>query len=409
MASKVTRTVRRWLGVIPNDDRCNDQEMYEESQDYGDQYGSTGSDKPFIGVEAYLPMIRCVSAIRAASAHCVDSGEGTIDNLFEVLGNSNLSHDNPSVTMSRHNDFLDRGSDESGEENEYDSEADISRTERRGVKRRKLSYSSASSDEDTEQAEPSVFNNRDDIAPDPELDATNSVNQDDGEDAVDQEIDYQVKSASSALPKYSKKQKKEKTPGVVYLSSLPPYLKPSALCNLLRQRGFEPITRLFLTPASKHKHSSKKSSRQLYSEGWIEFANKKTAKRCADALNAQLVGGRKGGFYYDDLWNMKYLKGMAWDELMSGIREERREQEGRRDEERRKIANETRSYIEGVEQGKRLEGMKKKRKLKKSVGAADDDVQRVWRQHEVAQDRKERPKSAPQFDPEVQSVLSKII
>lgn len=311
--------------------------------------------------------------------------------------------------MSQRNEFLDQGgSDESAEESGYDSEAaEISRTERRGVKRRKLSHSSVISDEEPEVA--NTFKRPDDDAA--ELNDEVDGNVDQGEDGSDadqlgRELDYKIKSAASTLSKTSKKTKKEKTPGVIYLSSLPPYLKPSALKNLLAQRGFEPITRLFLTPASKHKHNSKKNSRQLYTEGWIEFASKKTARSCAEALNAQLVGGKKGGFYHDDLWNMKYLRGMAWDELMAGIREERREEEGRRDEERRKIATETRAYVEGVEQGKRLEGMKKKRKLKSGDAGGNEDVQRIWRQHDVAGDRKSTKSS---LNPQVQSVLSKII
>lgn len=313
-----------------------------------------------------------------------------------------------SITMSRRNEYLDQGiSDESGNESGYDSErAEVTKTERRGVKRRKLSHSSNDSDVEDENIDTSQPARNDAPAHSAEV-----LEEDEGSDsdAHGQEIDYNVKSASSALKQKSGKQKKERKPGVVYLSSLPPYLKPSALRNILAQRGFEPITRLFLTPASKHKHSSKKSSRQLYTEGWIEFESKKTAKRCAEALNAQLVGGKKGGFYYDDLWNMRYLKGMAWEELMAGIREERREEEGRRDEERRKIASETKAYIEGVERGKKLEGMKKKRKLKSGADAAGDDVQRTWRQHEVAQDRKENGRPAKKLDSQVQDVLSKII
>lgn len=321
--------------------------------------------------------------------------------------------------MARVNDYLDQGiSDASDAENGYDSEAaEISKTktktERRGTKRRKLSHSSRSSDnEDDEesQGEEEFSSAKEQMSPVKKGFTKTQTLSDEVLDAHDQEIDYKIKSASSALPKdpKSKKHKKEKTPGVIYLSSLPPYLKPSALKNILAQRGFEPITRLFLTPASKHKHGSKKSSRQLYTEGWIEFANKKTAKRCAEALNAQLVGGKKGGFYYDDLWNMRYLKGMAWDELMAGIREERREEEGRRDEERRRVERETKMFVEGVEQGKKLEGMKRKRQKKENNVGKEEDVQRTWRQHEVAKDSGSKKTKEKKVDPQVQQVLSKI-
>ena len=189
-----------------------------------------------------------------------------------------------------------------------------------------------------------------------------------------------------------KKPKKSSRPGVIYLSSLPPYLKPSALRNLLTQRGFEPINRLFLAPSSKAKLTSKKNSRQLYSEGWIEFASHKTARRCAEGLNASPIGGKKGGFYHDDLWNIKYLRDMGWDELMAGVQNERREEEIRQDQERRVIAEESKSFIEGVAEAKRKEGMERKRKGKK--GGLDDDTdmaaaepRRTWRQYDVKEAR----------------------
>ena len=220
--------------------------------------------------------------------------------------------------------------------------------------------------------------------------------------------------------KKKSKDKKERTPGVIYLSSLPPYLKPSALRNILEQRGFSPIARIFLSPASKSNktHSAGgKNSRQLYTEGWIEFASKKTAKRCAETLNARTVGGKKGGYYRDDLWNMKYLRGMRWEELMAGVREEKREMEGQRDEERRTIARETRAFVEGVEEGRRREGMKRKREKKKDVEAELDgvpvrpveaDVRRTWRQNEVKGEAQPQGIGDVKISDDVKQVLGKI-
>lgn len=323
------------------------------------------------------------------------------------------------------NDYFEqRLSDEAAESDiGYDSEAaelkKAQSTTRHGVKRRKLSHTSSESETDSvngrvrsatkstlvlthesknvkQNSPPSHIENRHD---------------EDSANARDNDIPHVSEANSSRLVTKTHRNssvKQDRKPGVVYLSSLPPYLKPSALRNLLAQRGFEPITRLFLTPSSRHKHSSKKSSRQLYSEGWVEFASKKTARSCAETLNAQQVGGKKGGFYYDDLWNMKYLKGMAWEELMSGIREERREEEGRRDEERRKIATETKTFVEGVEQGRRLDGMKRKKKLKTSDENEQEDpnVRRTWRQHGLA---RADHKDDKRITEEAERVLTRIL
>lgn len=78
-----------------------------------------------------------------------------------------------------------------------------------------------------------------------------------------------------------------------------------------------------------------------YVEGWVEFLNKKVAKRVALMLNNTPVGacmwphvrgpavaapltgacpgGKKHGFYHDDLWNVKYLPKVKWDHLTEKI------------------------------------------------------------------------------------------
>ncbi|EXJ75306.1 uncharacterized protein A1O5_02002 [Cladophialophora psammophila CBS 110553] len=227
-----------------------------------------------------------------------------------------------------------------------------------------------------------------------------------------------VTSGHADQKKTQKSKPKETTPGVIYLSSLPPYLKPSALRNLLEQRGFSPIKRLFLSPASRHAHNSKKNSRQLYTEGWIEFSSKKVARRCAETLNATTVGGKKGGWYRDDVWNMKYLKGMRWEELMAGVREEKREEEGRRDEERRIIARETKRFIEGVETGRKVEGIKRKKASKEGGGEDPEhrggdgtglDVRRTWRQTEVKGKKKGQDTPGDEkISDDVKQVLNRI-
>ncbi|KAH0834450.1 Pre-rRNA-processing protein esf2 [Fonsecaea pedrosoi] len=357
------------------------------------------------------------------------------------------------MSSDRRNMYLDAGfSDESDQDVGYDSEAAEVSKAGRASKRRKIERESTDEEEELDAYDlkrrrtpkekkkkqtasgPSAtvqpeFDDRDDVH-------ENEEDYDDGEDAKHVEKQGRDAEATNATaenqelqsasatgePTNQKKPKKSKhketTPGVVYLSSLPPYLKPSALRNLLEQRGFSPIKRLFLSPASRHAHNSKKNSRQLYTEGWIEFSSKKIARRCAETLNATTVGGKKGGYYRDDLWNMKYLKGMAWEELMAGIREEKREEEGRRDEERRTIAQETKRFIEGVEEGRRVEGIKRKKAGRKgdreetgNSGGGDSavDVRRTWRQTEVKGKKKGQDSAVPErISDDVKQVLNRI-
>lgn len=307
------------------------------------------------------------------------------------------------------NKYLDAGSSDSDHEKGYDSEA--AEYSKVGTKRRKLSSSAAER----------VI----------KADASDNEVEDDGCIAQplppSTEEQPEVSSKSPQLPIELQKPHTNRSralkPGVIYLSSLPPYLKPSALRNLLTQRGFSPITRLFLAPSSKAKnhHSSKKSSRQLYTEGWIEFTSKKTAKRCAETLNAAMVGGRKGGFYHDDIWNMKYLRGVGWEDLMGQVREERREEEARRMEERTQIARETKEFIEGVERGKMTRGIqssRRKKRKKDDVQAQTEDPQSAldkvnegltWRQYKVKGSGSGRQEGdSPAVSDDVKRVLSKI-
>lgn len=337
----------------------------------------------------------------------------------------------------KHNTFLDASaSEESDNDQGYDSEAaeqskgrGSTRASERAPKRRKLSDVDSGSDADDEAL---AIN---DISPVPTAQPpfsstaietrTNSM----GKPSTTTETPSTAtkKSTEPITGSRSKDppQKKKRTPGVIYLSSLPPYLRPSALRNLLTQRGFSSITRLFLTPASKSPRGSKAKStskRQTYTEGWIEFASKSMAKRCAETLNAAPVGGKKGGFYRDDVWNMKYLRGMRWDELMAGVREERREEEGRRDEERLVLARETKRFIEGVEKGRKMkgiEGSRAKRKKGREEGKEDPkmegpgQIKRTWRQFEVKGKALEGPAkpAATREEPvseDVKRVLGKI-
>lgn len=323
-------------------------------------------------------------------------------------------------TMStRRNEFLDAGfSDSSDNEAGYDSEAaEISRTR---TKRRKLSPSTTENTKqpvisDNEQEEQEQIDQR----PSP-LHSNLVISKPHPLNSNTPLPPEKKAHLNTSITKATKPSK----PGVIYLSSLPPYLKPSALRNLLQQRGFTPITRLFLAPSTKSKtHSSKKSSkRQLYTEGWIEFASKKTAKRCAETLNATTVGGRKGGFYHDDIWNMKYLRGVGWDDLMGQVREERREEEVRRMEERGQIARETREFIEGVERGKMARGMERSRekKRRRKIGEVDggdgldgsSEKTTTWRQYKVKEGSSGRQKggddSALAVSDDVKRILSKI-
>ena len=109
--------------------------------------------------------------------------------------------------------------------------------------------------------------------------------------------------------------------GIVYISRVPPYMKPEKLRHELSKYGT--IMRIYLTPEDRMIHLKRKrfkgNSKKNYIDGWVEFARKDEAERVALLLNATAVGGRKRGYYYDDLWNLKYLPDFKWRHLTESV------------------------------------------------------------------------------------------
>jgi ESF2/ABP1 family protein len=56
-----------------------------------------------------------------------------------------------------------------------------------------------------------------------------------------------------------------------------------------------------------------------YTEGWVEFKDKKVARSVAEMLNAQPIGGKKGTRWRDDIWTMKYLPRFKWNMLTEHV------------------------------------------------------------------------------------------
>lgn len=73
------------------------------------------------------------------------------------------------------------------------------------------------------------------------------------------------------------------------------------------------------------------------------------------------MGGKKGGWYRDDVWNAKYLKGFTWGDLMGGVRAEEREREEKVRVGVSKEGRERREFLKQVEMGKVEETRRKKR------------------------------------------------
>jgi ESF2/ABP1 family protein len=153
--------------------------------------------------------------------------------------------------------------------------------------------------------------------------------------------------------------------GVCYLGRMPPFLKPAKLRHLLSGFGTD-VLRIYLAPEDKSLRARRLraggNKKQLYGEGWVEFADKGIAKRIASSLNNTAIGGSKRSFYAYDLWNIKYLSKFKWDDLTEKIAYERKVREQKLRLELAQAKRENAFYVQKVNQSKAFEAMEERKR-----------------------------------------------
>ncbi|XP_065864956.1 pre-rRNA-processing protein ESF2 isoform X2 [Euphorbia lathyris] len=161
--------------------------------------------------------------------------------------------------------------------------------------------------------------------------------------------------------------------GICYLSRIPPHMDHVMLRHILSQYG--EIQRIYLSPAAPTAQVHRKragNQDQAFSEGWVEFTNKSTAKRVANMLNGEQIGGRKRSQFYYDIWNIKYLSKFKWDNLTEEIAYKSAAREQKLALEISAAKRERDFYLTKVEKSRALtsieERLKKKQKLGKESG-----------------------------------------
>jgi len=309
-----------------------------------------------------------------------------------------------------HNEFLDADQSEDEQSLGYDSEAEDLKKGGRTAKRRKVDSDFSDDNEDEE------------LAPEEEV-------KDDAAKPLEGSKEYKESRKSNELPGISKPLTKKnlvatekaiKKSGVVYLSRIPPFMKPAKVRSLLEPYGA--INRIFLTPEDPTSHTKRVrnggNKKRSFTDGWVEFVNKVEAKQTCELLNAKTIGGKKGSYYYDDVWNLLYLKGFKWNNLTEQISAENAERASRMRAEISKTTKESKEFVQNVERAKMLETMESKKAAKRrkevepSDGPRDDVVKEAKKGGERPRQFKQTSvaaKKAPeQQSDQVKRVLSKI-
>ncbi|XP_025842325.2 activator of basal transcription 1 [Vulpes vulpes] len=159
--------------------------------------------------------------------------------------------------------------------------------------------------------------------------------------------------------------KKRVVPGIVYLGHLPPRFRPLHVRNLLS--AFGEVGRVFFQPedgfvrrkkkaVSASATGGKKRSKYSkdYTEGWVEFRDKRVAKRVAASLHNTPMGAQRRSPFRYDLWNLKYLHRFTWSHLSEHLAFERQVRRQRLRAEVAQAKRETDFYLRSVERGQRF-------------------------------------------------------
>ncbi|GAV28379.1 hypothetical protein PMKS-001850 [Pichia membranifaciens] len=209
-------------------------------------------------------------------------------------------------------------------------------------------------------------------------------------------------------------EKRVKKTGVVYLSSLPPYMKPQKLRQVMTRFG--EVGRIFLKPEDPKVYKSRIKSggnkKKKFDEGWVEFVSKSDAKLAASTLNGNVLGGKKRSFYHDDVMNVKYLKGFKWFDLTNALNREVEVRESKKQAELSQANKLNKAYVRNVETSKTINRIKesKKRKLPDGAALETPHIRREFKQRNVATNRAGADDSIKNRDTNsaLDSVLNKI-
>lgn len=321
------------------------------------------------------------------------------------------------MSVRKRNEYLEGDASDEDAGTGYDSEAVEESREAltgRSKKRRRVDTdldtdASAGSNDGLEQEEQTTADQGPALSPHSEHDALDLRLEDESASTVQ---DDAAAPPSRSRRKTSKPKSVEavdraaKKSGVIYISRVPPFMKPQTLKHYLAPHAPKGLGRIFLTPEDHASHARRVKSggnkKKSFTDGWVEFTSKRDAQVAVQLLNGNIIGGKKGNFYHDDLWNMKYLRGFKWGDLTEQIKNENAERAARMKEEVRRTKEENRRFVQDVERGKMLEGMEGKRKAKglevEAGGEADKGRRRKeFKQRKVRSAQDDGDKKAEEF------------
>ena len=132
-------------------------------------------------------------------------------------------------------------------------------------------------------------------------------------------------------------------------------------------------------------HSGKKK----FTEGWIEFKRKRIAKAVVASLNGNIIGGKKGSYYHDDIWSMKYLPRFKWANLTEKLAYDSAVRKKKLQQELTQVKKETNFYLDQVDKKKQITAIKRKRE-EKGLSVIESSEPAITKQRQLAVSKSEK-------------------
>ncbi|GAP93440.2 putative pre-rRNA-processing protein ESF2 [Rosellinia necatrix] len=166
-------------------------------------------------------------------------------------------------------------------------------------------------------------------------------------------------------------EKEVKKSGVIYISRIPPFMKPGTVRSIFERFG--KINRVYLSPEDTQVRARRlkqgQNRKKNFNEGWLEFIRKSDAKTAVALLNGTTLAAigmaKKRGYYRDDIWSLRYLNGFKWHNLTEQIASETAERQSRIHAEIGKATRENKEFVRNIQKSKELEGIQSKAAAKK--------------------------------------------
>ncbi|KAL4482541.1 hypothetical protein ABPG72_005784 [Tetrahymena utriculariae] len=186
------------------------------------------------------------------------------------------------------------------------------------------------------------------------------------------------KQKQKMIQKVEQFNKKQQQKGVCYLSRIPPYMKATYIRKLLDPYGIE---RVYLAAEDERKRKMRikngGNKRRCYTEGWVEFTDKRIAKRVALSLNCTKMIQKTRNFYGEDLWNIKYLPKFKWENLTERLNYQKRVRKEKLQQELQISKKEQDFYRQQLDQSKKVQAVEK-RKLEKNQVKVQNIARRTF-------------------------------